>query len=457
MRILRHAEGRRQVLNGALGIFGLDSRAACFRRVRRLLDTERPIRPAPGAWSLWALILLAVVLLPHLRAASDAIPVNPQKPAAESATLGQRDAKAATDKARAQEVQEFALRVVGPDGKPIPEAVIMLRTNPGLTAEPVRRGKLVKRGPYDEVFVVTDAQGQLAVGIPQAPTYFFVYIETPGYGPYWAGWSSESHDEPIPTRFTAELEAAWSVGGIIVNAEGKPVEGVTISPRIDCKTRPGDHRHIGGGTDQKTDAAGRWHFDSVPVSTNEVFVEIHHPAFSPLRRQLTRAEFGIEHGRQPVAKIVLDRGLTVTGKVTDEAGKPIAGALVRTQFFNVIREARTGPDGVYHLAGCEPRTARIVVSAKGRATDMQELRHRPRDGAGRLRDEARRHRAHPRSGPARKTGPQGAHLLPAVARRLLPLRIRPRRSICRPEWRLGVERSTAGRIQGEHLAPPATG
>ena len=79
----------------------------------------------------------------------------------------------------------------------------------------------------------------------------------------------------------------------------------------------------------------------------KVHVEIGHPSFMPIRRFLERGEFGIEPGRQPSSKITLDRGLTVTGKVTDEAGKPIAGALVRTKFFNDLREATTGPDGVY--------------------------------------------------------------------------------------------------------------
>jgi beta-lactamase regulating signal transducer with metallopeptidase domain/uncharacterized GH25 family protein len=379
VRILRHADDRRRGLNGALGVFGLDSRAACFRRVRRLLDTERPIRSAPGAWSLWALILLGVIALPHLRAAGDATPAGSRSPATESATPGQRNAKAATDEARAKEVHEFALRVVGLDGKPIPGAIVELRTDPGPTAEQVRQGKLVKRDRH-RAFVATDAQGQLMVEIPRTNTYFDVLIETPGYGPYWASWSSENHAQPIPSRFTAELEAAWSVGGIIVNAEGKPVEGVTVGPGIEFKKRPGDHRQMRGGTGQKTDAAGRWHFDSVPASMREVFVEINHPGFSPVRRPLTRAEFGIERGQQPVGRIVLNRGLTVTGKVTDVAGKPIAGALVRTKFLNDIREAGTGPDGVYHLAGCEPRTARIVVSARGRATDMKELRIDPEMG-----------------------------------------------------------------------------
>jgi hypothetical protein len=48
----RHGARRRISLEGALGVFGLDARAGCFLRVRRLLDTERPVRTAPGVWWL---------------------------------------------------------------------------------------------------------------------------------------------------------------------------------------------------------------------------------------------------------------------------------------------------------------------------------------------------------------------------------------------------------------------
>src|SRR5262249_49710668 len=104
VRTLQHA-GRGR-LEGALGIFGLDARATCFLRVRRLLDTERPVRSAPGAWSFWGLILLAIVSVPHLRAIGEATPDAPQPPAAEDP---------------AKHAQEFDLHVVGPGGKPIPE------------------------------------------------------------------------------------------------------------------------------------------------------------------------------------------------------------------------------------------------------------------------------------------------------------------------------------------------
>ncbi len=100
-----------------------------------------------------------------------------------------------------------------------------------LTAQQIRQGKFVRQERYG-LTASTDAQGRLAVEFPQPPTHFNLYITIPGFGPYWAGWSSESHAEPIPPRFTAELEAAWSVGGIIVDAEGKPLQGVTVRPNI---------------------------------------------------------------------------------------------------------------------------------------------------------------------------------------------------------------------------------
>jgi beta-lactamase regulating signal transducer with metallopeptidase domain len=372
LRILRHADESRRGLEGALGVFGLDSRAGCLRRVRRLLDTDRPIRTAPRARWIWPLILLAVVSVPHLRAASEAPRADSQEPARESVTRNQADPKAASDKAVAPDGQEFELRVVGPGGQPIPKADVELRTDPHPTAKQIRQGTFVRQGSYGSI-VATDAEGRLVVELPRAPERFNVFITIPGYGPYWAGWSSETHAQPIPARFTAELEAAWSVGGIFIDGAGKVVEGVKIRPGIEFKKPPGDARQMGSGARVQTDAAGKWRFDSVPVSMSEVYVEINHPDYTPVRRSLARGEFGLERGQEPVARIVLDRGLTVTGKVTDEAGNPIVGALLRTKFHNDIRAAKTGPDGTYRMTGCEAQPVRLVISAPGKATDMKEL------------------------------------------------------------------------------------
>ncbi len=289
----------------------------------------------------------------------------------------EKDTRASAEKT---EPRRFELLVRGPNGKPVPRAKVEVRTKPAPTAEDVLVGEYVRPATYGP-FARTDAEGRLVLRLPdEQPQRFNLSIKTAGYGPYWAGWSSVEHPQPIPTRFVAELEEGWSVGGGVVDSEGAPIEGVKVRPSIKFKKRPGDIEELYVGTKITTDAEGRWRFDSVPVSMNEVGVEISHPNFRPNRRALTRSEFGLQQEEPPVATIALQRGLTVTGRVTDEKGQPIAGALLRAKFSNDIREARTDANGDYTLVGCEPRTTRVVVSAKGKATDMQEVRVDPEMG-----------------------------------------------------------------------------
>jgi Carboxypeptidase regulatory-like domain len=67
----------------------------------------------------------------------------------------------------------------------------------------------------------------------------------------------------------------------------------------------------------------------------------------------------------------------ITGKVIDEDGKPIAGALVRAGFRDTVCRTTSGPDGVYRLADCDRRATKIVVSASGRALELREIRAQP--------------------------------------------------------------------------------
>jgi hypothetical protein len=345
--------------------------------VNTLISYVSSVRDRLADWgvvtSVATVVLLALVRSePHLRAAARASAAISQDGNKGSVVKDQAGRKDASIVAPAEQRQDFELLVVGPGAKPIPGAVVEIATTPAPTASWVRKGKFVKQQSYS-ARVATGADGRLALGLPKAPEYLNVYITIPGYGPYWAGWSSETHSVAIPAQFTAELEPAWSVGGVIVDGADKPIAGVAIRPWIEFKKRPGERQQLGSGATTKSDATGKWHFDSVPVSMPEVQVSIDHSAFKPLRRPLARNEFGIEPGREPAARIVLDRGLTVAGNVTDEAGKPIVGALVRAQFGNEIRQAKSGANGQYTLSGCEAHAAQLVVSAKSRATDVKEV------------------------------------------------------------------------------------
>ena len=95
------------------------------------------------------------------------------------------------------------------------------------------------------------AAGKLVVELPKVSKYFTIDIEVPGYAPYWAQWNSPDRPEDLPEKFVAELDAGWSVGGIVTDSEGKPVKGAKVHPSIQFKKRPGDEGQLGLGTEIK--------------------------------------------------------------------------------------------------------------------------------------------------------------------------------------------------------------
>jgi len=270
----------------------------------------------------------------------------------------------------------FLLKVVGPDGKPVPNAKVQIRSSPQVTKDQIHRGEYVKDGRYGNE-VIANKDGELRFTLSKRPSRFNLSIKHSGYAPYWAGWTSNTHKVLIPDEFTAQLDAGWIVGGIVVDGDEAPVEGAEVNPSVDYKKRPGDTDHLGVGISIRTDAAGKWRFEHVPVNKDAVFVAINHPDFQPYRQRLPRDEFEVKGDATPTGQIELQAGLSVSGTVTDEEGQPVVGALVRTKFFNDLREARTNEQGVYRLEGCDAMMTRVVVSAQGKATDLKEVRVDP--------------------------------------------------------------------------------
>jgi len=342
------------------------------RRVARLFGEplREPLRVSrTGVFTLLALgVTLAMVSLVSTSTAQTEAEVKSEnKPASKPAPLS--TTKAAKETKRPH---TFQLNIVDPAGKPVPNASVEARINPAITAEQILRGSFDRAGTYGS-FVKTDEKGVLKLTFPQRLKRFNFSIKQPGYTPYWAGWSPSKH----PEEFTAKLDAAWTVGGVVVDDAGQPIEGARIKPSVDFKKRPGDNSKMGVGTQITTDAKGQWRFPHIPASKPSVYIAVNHPEFSPWRDRLARNEFEVKENQTPAGRIVLDRGLAITGSVTDENGKPVPGALVRTKFMNDLRKTTTDEQGVYLLTGCEPRLTRVVVSAKGRAPEVQEVRVDP--------------------------------------------------------------------------------
>ena len=270
----------------------------------------------------------------------------------------------------------FELAVRGPDSKPVPRASVEFQADTAPTAEQVQRGVFVAKTDSG-VMLQTDADGSLLLDLPKKLRRFAVIIEQPGFGPYSACWSSAAHPETLPAKLVAELEAGWSVGGVVVDRQGAPIQGARIRPNVSFKKGHGNTWGLESGKILTTDTQGKWRYCSVPASQRAVSVKINHPDFEPKCPSLLRDRFEIRPGDQPVAKLEMQPGATVAGRVTDEAGNPISGAIVRAKSHHDLREAKTNDNGEYRLVHCEQAWARIVVSAKGRAMDMKNVKITP--------------------------------------------------------------------------------
>lgn len=344
------------------------------RRVARLFG-EPLHEPLPVSRGGFCTLLFLMLSLPvFLFLTSTTAQTAEQKQPAEKTVAESQDTKPETETTAVKDTERlFQLTVVDPAGKPVPHATVEIRSDPSPTAEQIIRGKFLREATYGP-FAQTNEQGELFFKIPRKLKRFNLSIKKTDFGPYWAGWSTSNHLESVPEKFTAKLDAGWLVGGVVVDEAGKPIAGAQVSPSVKFKKRPGDTSRLGVGTKITTDAEGRWRYHHVPGSKPDLHIDVNHPDYRPWRGRVARSEFGLKSGQSPTRQTVLNRGLDITGTVTDEDGKPVAGALIRTKFLNDLRKATTDEHGVYVLRGCEPRLTRVVASAKGHALELKEVR-----------------------------------------------------------------------------------
>ena len=356
-----HADRGRRGLEGALGIFGLDSRAACFLRVRRLLDTERPIRTAPGGWSLWGLVLLAVVSVPHLRAAGEATPEYPQAPAAEAPPGRPRNSSCAS-------WGRTGSRSPGPRraaGDPLPTADGSARASSSgsdCTGSSWRRtprggSRSSSRGLPSVSTCSSRSPATARTGRGGRPR-IMTSRSRPASPPSWRRPGRSGGSSSIPT---ASRSRAWR-----------------SAPASNSRNDPAMTRQFGSGAGRRptpradggsTACRSRW-----PRSTWRSTTR----ASCRSAGSSTRGEFGIEPGREPIEQDRAgsrpdgDRQGHRRGGETDRRG---AGA------HQVLERHPRGDDGagrrLHGWSAASRGPTRLVVSAKGRATDMKELNIEP--------------------------------------------------------------------------------
>lgn len=266
----------------------------------------------------------------------------------------------------------MTLKVFDSKEKPIAGAAVEFVTFPRVVIEVVTGELLESRGRIHQV--KTDGNGRLGIRLPKdTPKSMSYSLNIDGYAPAWLRWKNIEKRSDLPNEYIVKLDDARTVGGVLVDEDGKPVKDAVVVPRVRPIQRPEDSQSVGGGRSCTTDAEGRWIFCSIPASYKDLNLEIMHPDFMAFRPTVSTADYLVQKDATPEKTLTLPRGRTVMGTTTDSDGKPIVGAVVRTIFLNDKRETKTDENGVYRLAGVPVGEMNLVVTSPQKAPGLKRM------------------------------------------------------------------------------------
>ncbi len=369
----------------------------------------RPLRRS-SAIGFGLATLLVVAVLSVLRFALAAPP--PAEPAAsgntktaitktaeKEANLTGKQAEPTKSAAATPKTKSLSVLVLDPQGKPLADADV--HSSIWTNEEDYKANRDYK----------TDAAGIARVELPRS--YYIVRV--------WAGkkplvtnsvaWEENdlAAGKRLPQQCTIRLEQGVAIGGRIVDEQGKPIAGVSVELQgVDKATTDAEGRwRIGGiSNDPKANVSltvfhpnylsyvYRGEFQANAVLTGQINVppdatpssNLVGPAlnvFSVDSKGQIEEDTHITAGmlRNEKATIKLKRGIIARGRVTDDAGKPIKGALVvrgdnpfvTASSGNVPAAFPADADGRFQLPAMTPGERVLTVIAPGWAPQVRRI------------------------------------------------------------------------------------
>lgn len=228
----------------------------------------------------------------------------------------------------------------------------------------------------------TDEDGMIGLNVPSSGAELMLSVQHEGYEVIGARWKK---DEEIPGEFTIQLKKGATIGGIVHNEDGNPVEGVSVQGTIyHDNSYPGEEgagqlRPILKGEIAVTDEEGRWQTASAPHNlVNSRFrltLEFSHPDYvAGTRFSVDKDVYEPLQAFENIA--VLKFGADLRGRVLDPEGNPVAGAkllLGRHRYVNKPLEAETDKNGTFHIAKAPPGSEVLTIASPDWAPELMDV------------------------------------------------------------------------------------
>lgn len=207
--------------------------------------------------------------------------------------------------------------------------------------------------------LTTGADGRAIFEYPDGdqPVSFWSIVKHPGLVPYYVNFGRSLKGPLLPTRKTISMAPGQLVGGTIVDPAGQPVAGAQVSITVPAVDTPSEIHYT--LFEETTGADGQWRLYGAPLDLAGISLRIEHPRF------VTSGQ-PVQTGT--VARYALDPGLTLSGRVVDEAGQPVPDAHItvgRDRFGTLDKPVAVEKDGTYTVYALRKQSTWVTAEAAG--------------------------------------------------------------------------------------------
>jgi protocatechuate 3,4-dioxygenase beta subunit len=251
-------------------------------------------------------------------------------------------------------------RVVDASGRGVPEAVVLA----SVTARP-GEGTGAAAGPPEVDQRGVDPEGRFRFADLPAGTAT-VRASAPGYQPADRAGVEIDAAAPVGEEIELVLEPAAALAGVVRAPDGAPAAGARVTVLRPASAAP-------AAASAFADHGGGFRLDGLEPGPIEVMAEHDH------WRSAVRS-FDLALGENRVELILLP-GLTVSGRIVDERGAPVAEAELAAAPVAPgtapagarLRTARSSADGSFEVRGLQPGRLELVARATGFVPVRAEL------------------------------------------------------------------------------------
>ncbi|HEX5218941.1 MAG TPA: sigma-70 family RNA polymerase sigma factor [Verrucomicrobiae bacterium] len=241
--------------------------------------------------------------------------------------------------------------------------------------------------------LMTDDAGVCEVPLPSGLGRLDVGTMAFGWEARFMTWRTD-RDGEFPSEYTLRVQRVTnSVGGWLRDETGKPVAGaevrMTFGRSGDASSRETPRERsglFGNAPVTVSDGRGQWTCAVIPADNQQNYsFEARHPDFAPTSIESGNPGGDADRKRESFRQLcvgtlvtVMNRGLLLTGRVTDEAGQPILQASIQHQPQSTeARSFTVDADGRFVIPNLAEGRFSITVTATGFAPEHREARVRP--------------------------------------------------------------------------------